>query len=280
MTLIDELFNIEREAYRKSPVHIIDSRIKLIFCLACLLVAVFLPYDASDGIIPWKLFFGLATLYILFWALYLLSGASIRYYLVRLLFLLPFGIFIIILQPFFFNPYYDAYHIIVSLPFGINIYWESLIFGLSLFLKFIISLSFIILLSATTTMQSLVQGAARMHVPHIIITVLTLTIRYIYVFAQIFRKIQLAFASRGFRGTGKGLKLKYRLGVIGNAAGTLFVRALEQGERTYESMCCRGYNDESSLFSVKKQITGYDWAFLAIIIAFIILVPLAIYNFL
>jgi len=280
MTLVDELFNIEREAYRKSPIHILDARIKLIFCIVCLLVTVFLPYQVDDGIIPWTLFFGLASIYLLFWALYLLSGASIRYYLLRLLVLLPFGIFILILQPFFFNPYYDAYHILVSLPLGINIYWESLIFGLSLFLKFIISLSFIILLSATTTMQSLVQGAARMHIPRILVTVLTLTVRYLFVFAQIFRKIQLAFASRGFQGTGRGLKLKYRLNVIGNAAGTLFVRALEQGERTYQSMCCRGYNEDSSVFLVKRPITSYEWIFLVMGIGFVILVPVIIYTML
>jgi len=278
MTIVDELFDIEREAYRQSPIHILDSRIKLIFCLACLLATVFLPYQTGDGIIPWTLFFGLASLYLLFWVLYFLSGSSIRYYIVRILVLLPFGIFILILQPFFFNPYYNAYHILVSFPFGINIYWESLIFGFTLFLRFIISLSFIILLSATTTMQSLVQGAARMHIPRIMVTVLTLTVRYLYVFAQIFRKIQLAFASRCFQGTGKGLKLKYRLSVIGNAAGSLFVRALEQGERTYQSMCCRGYNDDSSVFLVKRPITPYEWIFLTIGIGFIILVPVAIYT--
>lgn len=278
MTLADELFDIEHEAYRKSPVHILDARIKLILCLAGLLVTVFLPFNVSaDGIIPWTQIFGLAALYLLFWVLYFLSGASIRYYLIRLLILIPFGIFIIILQPFFFNPYYDAYHVIVSLPFGINIYWESLVFGISLFLKFIISLSFIILLSATTTMQSLVQGAARMHVPRIFITVLTLTVRYLFVFAQIFKKIQLAFSCRCFQGTGRGMKLKYRLNVIGNAAGSLFVRALEQGERTYLSMCCRGYNDESSVFVRKKPITSYEWIFLTVGIMYIILAPIFVY---
>ena len=122
MTLIDELFDIEHEAYRKSPVHSLDSRVKLILCLLGLLVTVLLPYvRIGDQIIPWPQVFAFAVIYMLFAGLYLLSGASIRYYIVRLVLIMPFGLFFILLQPFFGNPYYDLYHVIFSLPFGVNI---------------------------------------------------------------------------------------------------------------------------------------------------------------
>lgn len=277
MTLIDDLFNIEREAAKTSPIHSMDSRIKLIACLCGLFAAVFLPYTIASGeLISWKQTAGLAAVFLLFVALYFLSGASWKYYLIRLCLIIPFGIFIIILQPFFFNPYYDTYHIMFSI-FGIHAYWESMVFALSLFAKLLISISFIILLSATTTSQEMLNGAARMHIPRILITVFSLTIRYLYVFAQMFQKILLSFSCRGFNHWGRGLPLKYRLHVIGEGAGTLFVRSLLQGEKTYTAMCCRGYTEDSSVYIAGKKINLFEWVFLAFVVCYLIFFPLAIY---
>lgn len=277
MTLIDELFSIEREAAKTSPIHSMDSRIKLIFCLCGLFAAVFMPYAVSPGeLISWKQTAGLAAVFLLFIALYFLSGASWKYYLMRLCLIVPFGIFIIILQPFFFNPYYDSYHIIFTV-FGISAYWESLVFALSLFVKLLISISFIILLSATTASQEMLNGAARMHIPRIVITVFSLTIRYLYVFAEMFQKIMLSFSCRGFNHWGRGLPLKYRLHVIGEGAGTLFVRSLDQGEKTYTAMCCRGYSEDSEVYVASKKINAFEWVFLACIVGYLILFPALIY---
>jgi len=278
MTLIDELFDIEREAYRKSPVHSIDSRVKLILCLMGLLVTVLLPYvRIGTQIIAWPQVFAFVVIYMLFWALYFLSGASIRYYFVRLVLIMPFGLFFIILQPFFGNPYYDAYHVMFSFPFGVTMYWESLIFGLSLFAKFVISLSFIILLSATTTMQGMLEAASRLHIPKLFITVMSLTVRYIFVFALVFKKIQSAFACKCFRWSDRRLPLRYRLNVIGNAAGSLFVRALDQGERTYVSMCCRGYASDSAMHFSGKPLAFAEWIFLLFGMGYLLLFPAMVY---
>jgi cobalt/nickel transport system permease protein len=270
MSLIDELFDIEREAYRKSPIHVLDPRIKLIICLLGLLMTVILPYGTAE-------LGAFLVIYMLFWGLYLLSGTSIRYYLLRLLLIMPFGLFFIILQPFLPNPYYDVYHVATMLPFGIKIYWESIFFGFSLFAKFVISLSYIILLSATTTMQKMLEGAARLHMPHIFVTVMGLTIRYLFVFALVFRKIQSAFAARCFNGFDKKLPLRYRLTVMGNAAGSLFLRALDQGERTYISMCCRGYSAEAKTYYEEKPLGVAEWVFLIVSGGYLIIFPSLLY---
>ena len=278
MSLIDELFSIEREAGKDSIVHALDARIKLIFCLCGLLVAVFVPYSLHDGnMIPWNMWISLIVIYLLCLMLYFLSKASIKYYLTRLCLILPFGIFVVIFQPFFFNPYYDVYHIFFTIG-PLSVYCESLLFALSLLAKLIISVSFIILLSATTSSQDLVNGAARMHIPVIFITALTLTIRYLYVFAEMFQKIILAYSCRGFLRGGRGLPLKYRLQTIGNGAGTVFVRSLEQGERTYTAMCCRGYvQDESAIYFAPKPINRFEWMFLIMTLGYLILFPILIY---
>ncbi len=279
MTLIDELFSIEQKAGKKSPVHGIDARIKLISCVCGLLVAVFVPYTVKAGeLIPWNMWISLIVIFLLFATLYLLSGSALKYYFTRLCLILPFGILVIVLQPFFFNPYYDAYHIIISIG-PVSAYWESLAFALVLLAKLITSVSFIILLSATTSSQDLVSGAARMHMPQIFATVMTLTVRYLYVFANMFRKVILSFSSRGFIHWGRGLPLKYRLNVIGSGAGTIFIRSLDQGERTYTSMHCRGYDrDEASIYIAPKPLNAFEWFFLLITIAYLISFPLIIYT--
>jgi cobalt/nickel transport system permease protein len=270
MSLIDELFDIEREAYRKSPVHSLDARVKLILCLFGLLVTILLPYGKVEPV-------AFTIIYLLFWGLYLLSGSSIRYYLIRLILIMPFGLFFILLQPFISNPYYAVYHAAVVLPFGITMYWESLVFGLSLFAKFVISISFIILLSATTTMQGMLEGAARLRIPRLFVVVMGLAIRYIYVFALVYQKIQSAFAARCFHSLDRRLPLRYRLSVSGSAAGSLFVRALEQGERTYTAMCCRGYSSASAVYYRRNPLCPAEWVFLISGVLYLAVFPAAVY---
>jgi len=271
MSLIDELFDIEQEAYRRSPIHALDARIKLILCLLGLVITVLLPYGTAE-------LFAFLVIYLLFLGLYVLSGSSLRYYLMRLLLIMPFGLFFIILQPFFPNPYDEVYHVAATLPFGAQMYWESIIFGLSLFAKFVISLSFIILLSATTTMQAMLEGAARLRIPWLFVAVMGLTIRYLYVFALVYQKIQNAFEVRCFSGFDRRLPLRYRLNVIGHAAGSLFVRVLGQGARTYAAMCCRGYSSDSAVYYAAKPLHAAEWVFLQIGAGYLIVFPIVVYR--
>jgi cobalt/nickel transport system permease protein len=126
-------------------------------------------------------------------------------------------------------------------------------------------------------MQGMLEGAARLHVPKLFITVMSLTIRYIFVFALVFQKIQSAFACKCFRWSDRRLPLGYRLNVIGNAAGSLFVRALDQGERTYTAMCCRGYESDSSMHFRKKPLAPAEWIFLLFGAGYVILFPVLVY---
>jgi cobalt/nickel transport system permease protein len=53
----------------------------------------------------------------------------------------------------------------------------------------------------------------------------------------------------------------------------MFIRAYEQGERTYTAMLCRGYGRDSHLFITRKPLLHRDWAFLAVGMAVIVTVP-------
>jgi len=68
-------------------------------------------------------------LFLIFWGL---SGISPVIFLRRLAMILPLGIFLIVFQVFFENRFYPVFHPIITLPFGIHIYAESMEFALIL----------------------------------------------------------------------------------------------------------------------------------------------------
>lgn len=228
------------------------------------------PYT-WDVWIPGGLFF---AFFIIAW---ILSGLSFMTYLKRVFLILPFGIFIILFQIFFENRHYDVFTPVVDLPLGIHIYAESMEFAAILLVKFIVCISFIILLSSTTTMQDMLKGSRRLGLPSEFALIIGLMIRYLFVFAEIFGKVNNVFETRCFNAFDRRLPHKYRLRILSFAIGTLFIRSYEQGERTYISMLCRGYSKDSFLNVSKKSLKRNDLLFLATAMVYIIAIPVYAY---
>ena len=268
--MIEELYSIERQAMGNSPVHKTDARIKIIIAFAVIIAMVAYPYK-PDVIIPGALFF------IFFASLWLISKLSITAYLKRVLLILPFGFFIIFFQIFFENRHYDTFTSVLDLPLNIHIYAESIEFASILFIKFMICISFIILLSSTTTMQDMLTGARRLGLPSEFALIIGLMIRYLFVFADIFGKVKNVFETRCFNSFDRSLPYKYRLRTLAYAVGTLFLRSYEQGERTYTSMLCRGYSKDSFVQVGKKKLKNSELCFLIFSLGIIILIPVLSY---
>ena len=255
--MIEDLFFLERMAYRDSFLHRLDTRVKILATLAVIIAIVAVPYSpavyAAGGI-----------LFLFFLALWALSGIPPAVYLKRLLTIAPLWGIIILFQIFVKNKYYTDYHVLAFLPLGVSIYAESVQFACILGVKFLVSLSFIILLSVTTKLQDLLQGASRLGLPAEFALALGMMIRYLFVFGYIYRKVNDALATRCFSPFDHRLPYRYRIRQLGYAIGTLFLRSYEQGERVYTSMCCRGYGKDSHLFFEKKPLSRVEWAFLSV----------------
>jgi cobalt/nickel transport system permease protein len=264
--MIEDLFLIEKHTYRDSFIHRLDARVKIIIAFAAIIAIVSVPYSTIIYTVG-------GIFFIFFMVLWALSRLSPGIYFWRLAMVLPFGIFIIIFQIFFENRYYDVFTPIATLPFNIHIYAESVQFASILLVKFILCVSFIILLSSTTRMQHLLEGAGRLGLPPEFALVLGMMIRYLFVFAYMFRKVNESLQTRCFDPLNREIPWKYRVRMLGYAIGTMFIRAYEQGERTYMAMLCRGYGRDSHLFIRKKPLPRQDWAFLATGMTFIIVVP-------
>ena len=268
--MIEELFYIEKTAYRDSVVHDLDARVKILGMFAIIFAMVAVPYS--------PLVFTVGIIFLAFIALlWALSGLPWLVYVKRLIMVLPFGLFIIIFQIFFTNRYYSVFHVIVTLPLGIHIYAESVEFALILFVKFIVCVSAIILLSSTTKLQDMLEGAGRMGLPPEFALTFGMMIRYLFVFGYIFRKINESLTTRCFDPFDSSLSYRYRIKQIGYTVGTIFVRSYEQGERVYTSMLCRGYGKNSHIFLVKKPLRATEWSFLVLCLFFVIAIPLAVW---
>jgi len=268
--MIEELFLIEKDAQKDSVIHRLDARVKIVIAFAAIIALVAVPYSPM-----------IYTVGILFYAFFCIlwacTGLSPVIYAKRALAIIPLWGVIIFFQIFLKNKYYTTYDVVWSLPFGISIYAQSIEFAFILLVKFIICISFIILLSSTTKLQDMLEGASRMGLPAEFALALGMMIRYLFVFGYMFRKINETLQTKCFNAFDQHLPYRYRLRQLGYTIGTMFLRSYEQGERVYTSMLCRGYGRDSYLFVEKKALRRGEWAFLSVALIFIITVPLSVW---
>jgi cobalt/nickel transport system permease protein len=268
--MIEELFYIEKSAYKDSFIHRLDARVKIVLAFTLIIATVAVPYSS--------VIFAIGGIFFAFFALlWGLSRLPVSVYLKRIAMVLPFGLTIIIFQIFFTNRYYSTFHVIATLPLNIHVYSESIEFAAILLIKFIVCVSAIILLSSTTKLQDMLEGAGRMGLPPEFALTLGMMIRYLFVFGYIYRKVNESLATRCFDPFNPSLPYGYRLKQVGYTIGTIFIRSYEQGERVYTSMLCRGYGRDSHIFVEKKPLKGSEWVFLSLGMAFVIIVPLGVW---
>jgi cobalt/nickel transport system permease protein len=91
--------------------------------------------------------------------------------------------------------------------------------------------------AATTTARELPVALSRLRVPSVIVSVLTLMIRYVDVLAAEARRMRMARVSRG-----DSPRVIHQIGATAKGVGALFLRSYERGERVYLAMLSRGFD--------------------------------------
>lgn len=154
-----------------------------------------------------------------------------------------------------------------------TIYHDGIAMAYTTFFRVVGALSAQYFLVLTTSMNDIFITLRRIHIPKILIEISLLIYRYIFVFMEVTNKMLTA--------------QKLRLGNVGWAekirstsllAGNLFIRSLEQGERTFVAMNARGYDGN---FRVLEDLPKANTRTIAAIIAFdvfLILIALNIIN--
>jgi cobalt/nickel transport system permease protein len=118
----------------------------------------------------------------------------------------------------------------------LDLYREGLIAGSGIVVKGTLGVMTAIILSTSTTAREILRGLERLRLPVLMVQIASFMLRYVNVVNDEMERMKVARESRGFEATGmKSWK------VLATAAGALFIRSYERGERVHLSMLSRGY---------------------------------------
>ena len=185
------LTDIERESYKNSPIHRLDPRVKLLFTLAIIIYVVSLPRIHEKNMVR------LLAVEAYLLLLVLVAGLDLRYFFLRILTILPFGLGIALLQPFLRPSFIESFTPYpLELPFGLSITYEGLAFGGTLIAKFLICITAVVLFSSTTRMRDMVAAADRIGIPREFTLLLSMMVRYLFLFWSVLKRIKTAQQTR------------------------------------------------------------------------------------
>ena len=237
---IEQVRSLEFIASRDSIIHNLEGRVKLVAILLIILFAVF-----SDRlIVPIVLeCFLLIVMY--------LAKLSFKDSFKRVLLLLPFGAWLFITDT------------------GLN--WTVLLFA-----RLIVCLTAIVILSSTSPMQEVVQSFRKLGMPRDLAMILTIMVRFLFIFVDELRDIRQSMTSRNFDPFNKNISYKWRVKQVGYSIAMMFLKAYEKGETIYLSMASRCFSDNSNLYHAKTIIGKSEYIYLAIIIGIIIVLQLLV----
>ena len=258
---IEQVRSLEFIASRDSIIHNLEGRVKLVAILLIILFTVF-----SDRlIVPIVLeCFLLIVMY--------LAELSFKESFKRVLLLLPFGGFVIAFQPFI-HPgniiWQGPYSWLFITDTGLN--WTVLLFA-----RLLVCLTAIVILSSTSPMQEVVQSFRKLGMPRDLAMILTIMVRFLFIFVDELRDIRQSMTSRNFDPFNDKISYKWRVKQVGYSIAMMFLKAYEKGETIYLSMASRCFSDNSNLYHAKTIIGRSEYLYLAIIIGIIIVLQLLV----
>lgn len=234
---INEIYEIEEMAEKKTTIHQIHPLVKLlttIFYITC--VVSFDKYNLI-GLLP-------MILYPLL--MFPLSDIKIKTCLKKLRVVLPMVCFVGL-----WNPFFDHRAIITV---GNVVITGGMVSMVTLMIKGSFALLASFLLIATTGIEQICYSLTLLHVPSIIVTQILLAYRYITLLMIEANTMYEAYSLRAPKE--KGIKYK----IWGPFIGQLLFRSIDRAKTLYESMMLRGFQGEY-YFSSNKKCTGMDYLY-------------------
>ena len=208
--------------HRHSVVHQIPPHIKILAGLLFIVVAV------STDITNWPAFVAYFAIII---TITQIAKLPIITVFKRSLIEVPFVLFAL-LMPFFGTGE------VVEVG-SLNLYVDGLLAGASIVVKGTLGILVAINLSATTTAREILNGLETLKMPTPMVQIASFMLRYVNVVNDEMLRMAVARASRGFEATGVR-----QWPVLATAAGALFIRSYERGERVHLAMIARGYQGD------------------------------------
>lgn len=123
-----------------------------------------------------------------------------------------------------------------------NIYQNGITMAITTFFRVEGAITCTFFLVLTTSMTDLFVTLRKIKIPKVVIELSLLIYRYIFVFMEVSSKMNTAQSLRLGHSSAKR-----RISSLALLAGNLFIRTLEQGERTFTAMSARGYDGSIKL---------------------------------
>ncbi len=224
---------IDRYAALDSPLHILEPRTKLLAFTALIVGVLSIP--ATNGFLFFIYAFAIAIMMGF-------SQVPLNYIVGRALLLLPFILLASLAAP------WKGY-----LGFGV------------LFVRAILCLILLILLTNTTRFAELLRGMRKLGCPQILAMNLSFLYRYLFVLTEEAMRMKQA---RDCRRTASA-PFKEELKLLSSMLGTLLIRSFERAERMHSAMLSRGYSGDFPVISPRK-FSWHDLAFLSVVTLFIV----------
>jgi cobalt/nickel transport system permease protein len=121
---------------------------------------------------------------------------------------------------------------------GLELSFSGCYRALTLLIRTLALATILLVLWATTEPPELFQAAAGLRVPGVLVQVTALTYRYLFLLVEEWRRLRIAWRSRGFR-----LRMnRHGYRTVGHAAGALLVKSHDRADRVAQAMRCRGFD--------------------------------------
>jgi cobalt/nickel transport system permease protein len=118
---------------------------------------------------------------------------------------------------------------------GLAVSEDGLLAGWALLAKGTLGVIAGLTLAATTEPHEVIRGLERLRLPRQLVQIMAFMVRYLDVVSDEMRRMRIALESRGF-----SARSPRQWPAIGRAAGALFIRSYERGERVHLAMVSRG----------------------------------------
>lgn len=226
--LID-ISNIERFAGKKSLVHQLDPRCKILLTFVFAITVV--SFDRYEVV---------ALLPMFAFPLFILILAEIpTLYLLKKLFVVSLFAFMVgILNPVLDREIMCYFH---GIPISGG--WLSFI---SIMLRFFLTAGTALLLLMTTGMYDISKGLEKLKVPKVFVMQLFFLCRYLFVLTDEVARLVKARDARSFGRKGSSLR------VFNNLLSSLLMRSIDRSERIYTAMRCRGFDGSIRTINLLK----------------------------
>lgn len=221
---------------RHSAVHHLPAEVKLLAMLLFVLLVVLTPLG------NWWLF---VTYLLIIFTVILIAKLPPLTVIRRMVIEVPFVIFAVLMPFFSAGPYVSV--------LGMQLSEAGLTAGIGLLFKGTIGVLSSITLASTTPMREVLSGLSRLKVPNMLVEIAAFMVRYVDVVVDEMRRMRIARQSRGYFETGIR-----SWPVIAKAAGALFIRAYERGERVHLAMLSRGYQGKMPSYQIAIA-TNQQW---------------------